>query len=106
MTRQYVTTLDRKSRKAVTQQLCCTMTKTGDELHFDFTGTSPQTDTDHNSTLPSTVAHLALALTNTLFWDVPWSDGKMWPVKIHLPAGTILHYEYSAACGSAPRIGS
>src|SRR4029453_6051775 len=47
VTRQYVTTLDRKTRKSVAQQLFCTMTKKDDELHFDFTGTSPQTDTDH-----------------------------------------------------------
>jgi N-methylhydantoinase B len=106
VTRQYVTTLDRKTRKSVAQQLYCTMTKKGDGLHFDFTGTSPQTDTDHNSTLPSTVAHLALALTNTLFWDVPWSDGKMRPVKIHVPEGSILNCKYPAACGAGPRIGN
>ncbi len=106
VTRQYVTTLDRKTRKAVAQQLFCTMTKKDDELHLDFTGTSPQTDTDHNSTLPSTVAHIALALTNTLFWDVPWSDGKMRPVKITVPEGSILNCRYPAACGAAPRIGN
>ncbi|HEY3223773.1 MAG TPA: hydantoinase B/oxoprolinase family protein [Pseudolabrys sp.] len=106
VTRQYVTTLDRKTRKSVAQQLYCTMTKKGDELQFDFTGTSPQTDTDHNSTLPSTIAHLALALTNTLFWDVPWSDGKMRPVKIHVPEGSILNCKYPAACGAGPRIGN
>ena len=106
VTRQYVTTLDRKTRKSVAQQLYCTMTKKEDELHFDFTGTSPQTDTDHNSTLPSTVAHLALALTNTLFWDVPWSDGKMRPVKIYVPEGSILNCKYPAACGAGPRIGN
>ena len=106
VTRQYVTTLDRKTRKSVAQQLYCTMTKKGDELHFDFTGTSPQTDTDHNSTLPSTIAHLALALTNTLFWDVPWSDGKMRPVKVHVPEGSILNCKYPAACGAGPRIGN
>ena len=106
VTRQYVTTLDRKTRKSVAQQLYCTMTKKRDELNFDFTGTSPQTDTDHNSTLPSTVAHLALALTNALFWDVPWSDGKMRPVKIHVPEGTILNCKYPAACGAGPRIGN
>jgi N-methylhydantoinase B len=106
VTRQYVTTLDRKTRKSVAQQLYCTMTKKADELHFDFTGTSPQTDTDHNSTLPSTVAHLALALTNGLFWDVPWSDGKMRPVKVHVPEGTILNCKYPAACGAGPRIGN
>ncbi len=106
VTRQYVTTLDRKTRKSVAQQLYCTMTKKHDELHFDFAGTSPQTDTDHNSTLPSTVAHLALALTNGLFWDVPWSDGKMRPVKINVPEGTILNCKYPAACGAGPRIGN
>ena len=106
MARQYVTTLDRKTRKSVGQQLFCTMTKQDDELRFDLTGTSPQTDTDHNSTLPSTLAHLALALTNTLFWDVPWSDGKMRPVKVTVPEGTILNCRYPAACGAAPRIGS
>jgi N-methylhydantoinase B len=106
VTRQYVTTLDRKTRKSVAQQLFCTMTKQGAELSFDFTGTSPQTDTDHNSTLPSTIAHLALALTNTLFWDVPWSDGKMRPVKVHVPEGSILNCKYPAACGAGPRIGN
>lgn len=106
MARQYVTTLDRKTRKSVGQQLFCAMTKRGDELRFDLTGTSPQTDTDHNSTLPSTLAHLALALTNTLFWDVPWSDGKMRPVQVTVPEGTILNCRYPAACGAAPRIGS
>jgi N-methylhydantoinase B len=106
VTRQYVTTLDRKTRQSVAQQLYCTMTKKRDELAFDFTGTSPQTDTDHNSTLPSTIAHLALALTNTLFWDVPWSDGKMRPVKINVPEGSILNCKYPAACGAGPRIGN
>ena len=106
VTRQYVTTLDRKSRKSVAQQLYLTMTKKGDELHLDFTGTSLQTDTDHNSTLPSTVAHIALALTNTVFWDVPWSDGKMRPVKITVPEGSILNCKHPAACGAGPRIGN
>jgi N-methylhydantoinase B len=104
--REYVTTLDRKTRKAVAQQLVCKMTKQGDELNFDLSGTSSQTDTDHNSTLPSTTAHIALALTNTLFWDVPWSDGKMRPVKINVPEGSILNCRYPAACGAAPRVGN
>ena len=36
VTRQYVTTLDRKTRKSVAQQLYCTMTKKSDELQFRF----------------------------------------------------------------------
>ena len=104
--RQYVTTLDQKNRRAVPQQIVCTMTKDGDELTMDFSGTSAQTNTDHNSTLPSTTAHMALALTNTLFWDVPWSDGKLCPVKLDVPLGSILNCSFPAACGSAPRVGN
>ena len=104
--RQYVTTLDRKTRRAVPQQIICTMTKDGDNLTMDFSGTSPQTNTDHNSTLPSTTAHIAIALTNTLFWDVPWSDGKLRPIKIDVPQGSILNCQFPAACGSAPRVGN
>ena len=106
VSREYVTTLDRKSRKAVAQQLYCTMTKKGEELEFDLEGTSPQTDTDHNSTFPSTAAHITLALTNALFWDVPWSDGKMKPVTLKIPEGTILNCTFPAACGAAPRVGN
>ena len=101
MTRQYVTTLDRKTRKSVAHQLYCTMTKKRDELLFDFTGTSPQTDTDHNSTLPSTVAHLALALARCgsrvgiLDGDiygpnVPMMLGLGAILFVHLPAGFFL----------------
>ncbi len=104
--RQYITSLDRRSRRAAALQVLCTMSKERDKLLFDFTGTSPQTDTDLNSTLPSTLAHIALALTNALFWDIPWSDGKMRPVKIEVPEGSILCCRFPAACGSAPRVGS
>lgn len=104
--RQYVTTLDPKSRRAVPHQIFLTLHKDGEELTLDFSGTSPQTNTDHNSTLPSTTAHIALALTRTVFWDVPWSDGKLRPVKLEVPEGSILNCRFPAACGSAPRVGN
>ena len=48
---------------------------------------------------------MTLALTNTLFWDVPWSDGKMVPVSVSVPEGSILNAKFPAACGGAPRVG-
>jgi len=92
-------------RSARPFQVRCTMTKARDEVSFDFAGTSPQQDDDQNSTLPSTLAHVALALTNMLFWDVPWSDGKMAPVRVLVPEGTFLNCRFPAACGGAPRVG-
>src|SRR5205085_2910360 len=61
---------------------------------------------DFNSTLPNTVAHLSVALTNFLFWDVPWNDGKLRPVSIHVPEGTILNCRFPAACNRSPWVGA
>ncbi len=105
VSRAYLTTPEGKERNAVPRQIICSMIKRRDELHLDFTGTSPQTTHDVNSTLPSTMAHVAVALTNTIFWDVPWSDGKLRPVKITVPEGSILNCKFPAACAAAPVVG-
>jgi N-methylhydantoinase B len=86
-------------------QVICTATKRGDELHLDFAGSSDQLTSDQNSTLPSTTAHVAIALTNQLFWDVPWSDGRLVPIRIDVPEGSALNCRFPAACGRSPRIG-
>ena len=83
----------------------CAVTKKGDALDIDLDGTSPQTSGDTNSTLPSTVAHLNIALTNQLFWDIPWNDGKLAPIRMTVPKGSVLNCTFPAACGLAPLIG-
>ncbi len=103
--RIYGSARDPHTRGALPYEVRCAATKTDDELVLDFTGSSPQLASDQNSTLPSTMAHIAIALTNQLFWDVPWSDGKLAPVHVTVPEGTALHCRFPAACGRAPRIG-
>lgn len=96
---------DPAGNRAILYEIRCAATKTGDELLLDFTGSSPQLASDQNSTLPSTLAHVAIALTNQLLWDVPWSDGRMAPIRVVVPEGTALHCRFPAACGRSPRIG-
>lgn len=103
--RLYASALDSKTRKAQLIPICCAVSKRGDELFMDFDGTGPEMANDMNSTLPSTLAHVAIAVTNQLFWDVPWNDGKMRPVHVSVPEGSILNCAFPAACGSAPMIG-
>jgi N-methylhydantoinase B len=93
------------SRRGVPYVVVCEATKEDDRLGIDFTGTSPQVGDDVNSTLPSTYAHVAVALTNGIFWDVPWNDGKMAPVHVTVPEGTILNCRFPAPCLGAPRVG-
>lgn len=103
--RVYGTVRNPDSHQADIYQVLCTATKQADSLTLDFAGTSPELKGDQNSTLPSTSAHVAIALTNQLFWDVPWSDGRLAPVTIRVPEGSALHCRFPAACGRSPRIG-
>jgi len=103
--RLYASALEHKTRKAQLITISCEIKKQNDGLFIDLSGTGPQMTNDFNSTLPSTLAHVTIALTNTLFWDVPWSDGKMRPVKVFVPEGSILNCTFPAACGAAPMIG-
>ena len=100
--RTYLTTLDTKTRKAAPLRIMCTLTKKGDHLTLDTTGTSPQTNSDVNSTFPSTRALIGVAITNTLFWDVPWSDGKFAPIDLVVPEGSVLNCRFPAACAAGP----
>jgi N-methylhydantoinase B len=104
--RSYGTRPDRKKGGASVYQVMATLTKRGDTLAMDFAGSSEQSDNDLNSTLPNTSAHVAIALTNSLFWNVPWSDGKLAPVSVTVEEGSILHCRYPAACGHGPRVGT
>ncbi len=103
--RLYASSLDPKTRKAQLVTIACTMTKREDELFIDLSGTGPQTRTDFNSTLPSTLAFVSIALTNQVFWDIPWNDGKMVPVHVTVPEGSVLNCTFPAACGGAPMVG-
>ena len=103
--RIYGSARNHATRTSDPYQVICTATKRGDELELDFAGSSDQLTSDQNSTLPSTTAHVAIALTNQLFWDVPWSDGRLKPVTIRVPEGSALNCRFPAACGRSPRIG-
>ena len=81
------------------------MTKRDDEIWLDFEDVTPQVKSALNSTLVSSLAHVQLALTPFLFWDLPWSDGKMVPIHVRIPEGTIANCLFPAACGMAPGIG-
>ncbi len=99
------TAWDRKAGGVKPYQVICTMEKKEDGLHLNFAGSSDQMNDPSNSTLAGTLAQLAVALTDFLFWDVPWSDGKFRPVEVSVPDGSILNCCFPAACGNAPAVG-
>lgn len=103
--RLYSSARDKATDGPVVFPVVCTIDKRGDELSIDLTGSGPQMTNDQNSTLASTLAHVSVALTNFLFWDVPWSDGRMAPVSVVVPDDSVVNCTFPAACGGAPRVG-
>ena len=103
--RVFGTAWDRRDGKVKEYQIACAMDKKGADLLLDFTGTSAEMTDSTNSTLAGTIAQIAVVMTDFLFWDVPWSDGRLRPVKIHVPEGSILNCTFPAACGEAPAVG-
>ena len=86
-------------------EIRCKVAKRDDSLVIDFAGTSQEIVGEFNSTLPGTQAHVAIALNNTLFWDLPSSDGRWKPVDLRVPRGTILNARFPAACNRSPWVG-
>ncbi|PFW98998.1 Acetophenone carboxylase delta subunit [Nocardia farcinica] len=78
-----------------------TVTKTGDQLDFDFTGTSEQAPGFINCTWSGLVAGVFTALLPTLAPSLRWNEGLLRPVSITAPKGTVANASWPAPVSSA-----
>jgi N-methylhydantoinase B len=73
------------------------LTREGDTLHFDFTGSSPQVDAAVNCTFHATVAGAAVPIyTFICQGDIDWNDGVKRCLKVTAPAGTVVNASFPA----------
>jgi N-methylhydantoinase B len=73
------------------------LTREGDTLHFDFTGSSPQVDAAVNCTFHATVAGAAVPIYTFLCQgDIDWNDGVKRCLKVTAPAGTVVNATFPA----------
>lgn len=73
------------------------LTKRGDTLHFDYSGSSPQVEGYINCTSSGLMAGINAALLPTLAYDAPWNEGLFRPVEVHAPEGLICNARRPAA---------
>ncbi len=78
-----------------------TVTKAGDELEFDFTGTSAQAPGFINCTYSGLVAGVFTALLPTLAPNLRWNEGLLRAVTITAPQGIVANSTWPAPVSSA-----
>lgn len=83
--RQYLDMPDGMHRVAVA------MTKEGDALEFDFTGTGPQSVLGINNSYWATLGAALAPVYPLLAWDISWNEGMLRPVSVVAPEGTLAN---------------
>lgn len=82
-----------------------TVTKKGDRLLFDFTGTSPENASSYNVHTQAVVGHIANFMYEYLFHDLPICSSTFAPIDFFLPEGTIVNPGPTAATSCCVYIG-
>ena len=81
-------------------RLHCTVTKSGDAIKVDWTGTSKQVKGAINCTLSFTKAVSYAAVRSILPGDIPTNDGMFRVIEVTAPKGSILNMIPPAACAA------
>ena len=74
-----------------TPKVALTMTNTGNELIFDFTGSSPQSKYGINCTKWACLGGLFAPLFPLICYDITWNEGVTRAVKMIAPEGSIVN---------------
>ncbi len=74
-----------------------TMTKKGDHLLFDLTGTSPETPSSYNAHPQAVIGHMANYIYEYVFHDLPVSSATFEPIDFIFPPNSMLSPDARAA---------
>ena len=81
-------------------RIALTLTVTGDEVTFDFTGTDDQRPGNVNAVEAVTVSAVAFAIRTATDPSLPANGGAMRPVRIVAPAGSVVAARPPVAVGA------
>jgi N-methylhydantoinase B len=77
------------------------LTKRGDELTLDFSGSSKQAPGFINATRFGLMGSVTGSIMPTLAFDMQWNEGALAPIKVVAPDGLICTATFPAPVGSA-----
>ncbi len=81
-------------------KLVCTVTKSGEHMSFDWTGSSPQVKGALNNTWSYTAAASFTAAKSVMSINMPNNDGVFRCIDVIAPPGTITNGVMPAACAA------
>lgn len=93
--------LEHDGHENVLYVIDCVLTKRGDSLHFDFSGSSGQAQGFVNCSRAGLAGGVAGAVIPTLGFGIPWNEGMLRPVEISAPDGLVCTAVAPAPVGSA-----
>jgi N-methylhydantoinase B len=79
-------------------RIALALTVEGDSLHFDFTGTAPQSKGPINLARTTTLSSCFVALKH-IFPEVPVNGGAFRPCRFTIPERSLIAVEYPGPCG-------
>jgi N-methylhydantoinase B len=88
--------LDHDGHRPNLRKIVCTLTKRGDRLELDFTGSDPQADGFANCADGGLRAAAMSAVCILLGYDLTWNDGVARCVRTVAPSRTVVSAEYPA----------
>jgi N-methylhydantoinase B len=86
-------------------QLSVSIRVAGDEMHVDYSGSSPQSERGINVVLNYTAAYTTFGVKCAISPEVPNNDGSFQPVSVTAPEGCILNARHPAPVGARHIIG-
>lgn len=96
--------LDSSGPELKTLKFEVTMTKKGQRLFIDFTGTAPQQKGPVQCAAPGALGHIFVALASQLFWEVPWNTGILRAIDCFLPEGSMVNVKFPLPVSYAPLV--
>ncbi len=98
---RHIDTIDSDGHGDEVYEVVLAMTKEGDSLVFDFTGTSDQAKGCVNCTLTGTWGGVTAALAPWLCYDIPWNQGILRPLSVIAREGCLLNAQLPAPVSAA-----
>lgn len=90
---QHVGFVDHDGQANTLYKVVCTMTKEGDGIRFDYTGTDPAIAGMGNGSASGSYGAIGAIMLAVFGSDLPWNAGLMRPIDIVFPANTVVSAE-------------